>query len=313
MCELRGENENLQFGFNEKLSVNKKLFSENDIIGKQIGLKNSEISDLNGRLNDVSKLLTKSHADKQGLQNMIQSLNGIKSDQNNQIINLIDDNKKLTHTCQEQDQAIKCGDHEKMQLLRSFDENSYNITNLNEKVRLHENDINNLQSQLNNSNNLTSKLQNIISDYEKEFDLSRTENSNLKNQLLQEKNARADLCKKNNQLINILNDRERELNQLNCDLNNMQVMVRNSTNDQNNYKIENDKLKNHVFALTEQNQKLIDEIDRVIAEDSKVKQLIDRKQRIGALLENNKITINNSLNSLDDSLNRCGCNVPVCE
>ena len=313
MCELRCENENLQLGFNEKLSLNKKLYSENDIIGKQLGLKNNEISDLNVRLNDVSKLLTKSHEDRQGLENMIQNLNGVKSDQNNQIINLIDDNKKLTQICQEQDQALKCGDCEKIQLMRNLDENSYNVSNLNEKVRLCENDINNLQNQLNNCDNLNSKLQNIINDYEKEFDLRRNENSNLKNQLLEEKNTRADLCKKNNQLINVLNDRERELNQLNCDKNSMNMLIRNSSNDQNNYKIENDKLKNYAYALTEQNQKLVDEIDRILAEDSKIKQLINRKQRVNSLLENNKNTINNSLNALDNSLNRSEFKVPVKE
>ena len=313
MCDLRGENENLQLGLNEKLSVNKKLYSENDIIGKQIGLKNSEISDLNVRLNDVSRLLNRSHEDRQGLQNMIQNLNGVKLEQNNQIVNLIDDNKKLTQICQQQDQSIKCGDCEKMKLLRSLDENNFNIKNLNERAKIYENDINNVQNQLKNCNNLNNKLQNIINDYEKELDLCKNENCNLKNQLLNEKNTRADLCKKNNQLINILNDRERELNQLNCDFNNMQTIVRNSTNDQNSFKNENDKLKNHVFALTEQNQKLIDEMDRVIIEDSKVKKLMDRKQRIGNILQNNKTKINNSLNSLDASLSRVGCNIPECE
>jgi hypothetical protein len=39
ICDLRGENENLQLGFNEKIAVNKKLFAENDTLTKQIDLK----------------------------------------------------------------------------------------------------------------------------------------------------------------------------------------------------------------------------------------------------------------------------------
>ena len=64
ICDLRGENENLQLGFNEKIAVNKKLFAENDTLTKQIDLKNREIADLNARLNDLLCQLDKSQEDK---------------------------------------------------------------------------------------------------------------------------------------------------------------------------------------------------------------------------------------------------------
>ena len=50
ICDLRGENENLQLGFNEKISVGKKLLSDNDVLGKQLDMKNSEICDLNNKI-----------------------------------------------------------------------------------------------------------------------------------------------------------------------------------------------------------------------------------------------------------------------
>ena len=46
LCQLQGENENLQLSFNEKLSSNKEIFSENNCLGKEIELKDAEICQL---------------------------------------------------------------------------------------------------------------------------------------------------------------------------------------------------------------------------------------------------------------------------
>ena len=54
ICDLRGENENLQLGFNEKISVGKKLLSDNDVLGKQLDMKNAEICDLTNKINDLT-------------------------------------------------------------------------------------------------------------------------------------------------------------------------------------------------------------------------------------------------------------------
>ena len=57
ICDLRGENENLQLGFNEKISVGKKLLSDNDVLGKQLDMKNSEICDLTNKINELTEKL----------------------------------------------------------------------------------------------------------------------------------------------------------------------------------------------------------------------------------------------------------------
>ena len=79
ICDLRNENENLQLSYNEKISVNKKLFAENDSLAKQIEMKNDEIRDMSDRINELMAQLDKCTEDKSGLERVIQGLTDIKS------------------------------------------------------------------------------------------------------------------------------------------------------------------------------------------------------------------------------------------
>ena len=103
ICDLRGENENLQLGFNEKISVGKKLLSDNDVLGKQLDMKNAEICDLNNKINDLSAQLNLGLNDKSCLEQKIQQLTEEKNNQKIEIDQLFEDNKKLSQIRQEQE------------------------------------------------------------------------------------------------------------------------------------------------------------------------------------------------------------------
>jgi len=309
ICDLRGENENLQLGFNEKISVNKKLFAENDTLTKQIDLKNREIADLNSRLNDLLCQLDKSQEDKNGLEKVVQGLNDIKSSQKVEISKLVDDNKKLSKICQEQDRNLKLGEQERQNLAQKVDETNYDLRNLNGKLQSKEENLNFLQGQLDENKNLNLKLQGTLKDYERQFDNMKCENDNLKNNLNKERCLREEEEKRNDQINNLLSERERELNRLSNDIENAKIMNQRLNEDKNNIQMENDKLRNHIMTLTNQNQKLICEIENVIDQDEKMKEQLGRKDRIISLLRNNKSTLEQSLKNLDDFLNRSGNNV----
>ena len=69
IANLRGENENLQLNYNEKLSLNKKLFTENDELEKEIEARDAEINDLKNKLRDLNNQLVQSLEDKGDLEN----------------------------------------------------------------------------------------------------------------------------------------------------------------------------------------------------------------------------------------------------
>ena len=123
ICSLQGENENLQLNFNEKLSSNKNIFSENNVLGKQIELKDAEICELNIKINDLTNQLKRNDEDRNNLQKIIQGLNDVKSSQNVKISQLLEDNKTLTDICREQDCCLKGSDQDRALLGKEYEQN----------------------------------------------------------------------------------------------------------------------------------------------------------------------------------------------
>ena len=304
LSELQSDNENLQIGFNDKLSNNKNLFSQNNILGKQIELKDSEICDLTAKLNDLENQLNRNEDDRNNLQKIITGINDINKSQSFKITQLLEDNKTLNQICQDQEQNLKIGEQERDNLAGNIDNGIKNIQDMNSQIRAKVTNINDLQNQLNKLNSVNMQYQNNIKDCERQLDCLKNENDNLKNNIMKENSIRSDENQKNNQLSSILNDREHEINRLNKEIENINIMQQNATNTNNILQDENAKLRMHIMNLTQQNQNLINEIHNVIEDDEKMQAILNRKDRITSLLMSNRSTIDQSLNNLDEFINR---------
>ena len=314
LCELQGENENLQLSFNEKLSSNKNIFSENNALGKEIELKDAEICELKLKLNDLNIQLQKNNEDRSNLQKLSDGLTSVKTSQSVKISQLLEDNKTLKDICNEQDCCLKRSSTDRTLLGKEVEDKNRDIQNLNCQIRKHICDQNDLQNQLNKCNGMNLQFQNNIKDYEAQSDVLKCENENLKNGLVKEKSVRITANQKNNQLSNILNDREKKIEMLNHDNNTIKIMQQNASNKNCVLQDENAKLRKHIMVLTDLNQNLINEIDNVICEDAKMKSILDRKERINSVLVSNRCTIDQSLNNLDAYINKGKCIncVPPC-
>ena len=313
LCELEGENSNLQLGFNEKLTSNKTIFSENNCLGKEIELKDAEICQLKLKLNDLSIQLKKNGEDRNSLQSLSQSLTDINSNQSIKLSQLCEDNKTLKDICNEQDCCLKGNALDRANLGKEFEAKNMDIKNLNASIVKHINDQNNLQCELNKFNGLNLQFQNNIKEYEAQHDVLKCENENLKNNLVKEKSCRINEDQKNNQLNNILADRDKKVEMLTHDINTITILQQKASNRNCVLQDENAKLRNHILVLTDLNQKLMNEIDNVIEEDAKMKSILDRKERISSVLMSNRCTIDQSLNNLDAYINNrkcCDCPTP---
>ena len=305
ICDLRGENENLQLGFNEKISVGKKLLSDNDVLGKQLDMKNAEICDLNNKINDLSGQLNLGLNDKNCLEQKIQQLTDEKNNQKIEIDQLFEDNKKLSQIRQEQERNLKLGEQDRINLASKINENNCEINNLNDKLRNHVCNIEQLQNKLDNCTALNCNLQNTIKDFERQINNFKNENDNLKNNLIKEKSIRIDEEKRNEELNQMINDRDRKITLLNQEYEQGKKIHQQISCDNDGFQIENDKLKSHIQVLTCQNQKLISELENVLAQDEKMNGPLSRRDKIAALLRNNKMTLDQSANSLNEFIN-CG-------
>ena len=104
---LRNQNENLQLSYNEKLALNKKLFTENDALEKEIEERDNELNELRNKLKDMNNQLGQSLVDKGDLENQVQKLKTIKLSQLNDINKLTKENKNLSEIITDQDKRLQ--------------------------------------------------------------------------------------------------------------------------------------------------------------------------------------------------------------
>ena len=149
---LRNDNENLQLSYNEKMALNKKLFTENDELEKEIEARDNEINDLKNKLNDMNNQLGQSLVDKGDLENQVQKLKAIKNSQINDINKLTKENKNLSEIITDQDKKLQRAQEEIAMMNNKSNENDADIQNLNIKLRGLMDDISTTQNGLNKNN-----------------------------------------------------------------------------------------------------------------------------------------------------------------
>ena len=287
ICDLKNDKENLQNGLNDKMCVNKKLFEEKQCLENNLKSINDEIDDVNDKINNLNDKLNLTQNNKDDLENALRGLNDIKAKQRDKIADLVNDNKRLAKISQEQDHSLYLADQEKQKLSKKLRDDNANINNLNSKIKAHANNLDNLQNQLDNSNEINLKLQKNVEDLDNDLTNYKIDNENLNNELFREKTARNDEDKKNEHLKCILCDRENKLKCLNHDYESLKIFHQKITEERGIYQNENDKLKEHIMILTRQNQDLTTEIDNVIRDDEHMKDVLNRTERMSYSLKEN--------------------------
>jgi chromosome segregation ATPase len=281
---LRSDNENLQLSYNEKLALNKKLFTENDALEKEIEQRDNELNDLRNKLKDMNNQLGQSLVDKGDLENQVQKLKAIKNSQLNDINKLTKENKNLSEIITDQDKKLQRAQDEIALMNNKSNENDADIQNLNIKLRGLMDDISNTQNVLNRNNGENRDLDEKLCELNNQCENLKCENANLNSNIIKEKALRADKEKQNQNLNNIINEHENQINDLNNKYNSLNAMYSMTTNDNKNSQIQNNKLKEHIMILTQQNQKLLDELDCVKDQDLKMKNLLSRKDQSSMIL-----------------------------
>ena len=287
ISDLKGENENLQSALNDKLCVNKKLFEEKQCLENQLKMKNNEITDLTNKINNLNNRFNSNENIKDELQNNLRELNAIKANQRDKISELVDDNKKLANLCQEQDHSLYLANQEKAKLAKKLNDDNANLGNLNSKLRVHSNNLNNLQNQLDRSNELNLKLKKDLQDLEDAFQKFNIDNQTMNDELLKQKDLREGEDKNNSQLRIVLNDRKNKLRALNDDYMYMKNLHEKRCEERNMFQMETDKLKEHIMSLTKQNEELSDEVEGIIKGDNQMRDILNRSKRMSTMLQTN--------------------------
>jgi chromosome segregation ATPase len=284
IANLRGENENLQLSYNEKLALNKKLFTENDELEKEIEARDAEIEDLKNKLRNMNNHLNQSLGDKGDLENQVQKLKNIKNSQLNEINKLTNENKNLNNIVEDQNKRLQQAQEDIDMLNNKSNQNEMDIQNLDGKLRNLIDDINNTQNALNKNNLENRDLDDRIRNLECQCNNLKCENNNLNNNILKEKALRGERERQNQQLNDAINDHDNQICDLENKYNTITSLYEQVTADSKMFQKNNENLKQHIMLLTQQNQKLLGELEKVKDQDMRIKTLLSRKEQSCMLL-----------------------------
>ena len=285
--DLKSDNENLQNALNDKNCVNKKLSEEKNCLENQLKNKNDEIDDLNNKINDINTKLGSTEDNKDGLQNVLQGLNTDKANQKYQIEELVNDNKKLAQICKEQDHKLYLARQEKAHLGKKLGDDKAMMKNLESKLRIHETNLNNLQKQMDKSNELNLKYQNDLQNLENSIAEEKLNNDNLRAALIQENEYYDCEEQKFSELSCISCNLEKKIKCLNSDYERLKLSHQKITELNGIYNNERNKLEEHIIMLNNQNQNLSTEIENVIKDDEHIKNVLGRNERMSFTLSEN--------------------------
>ena len=284
IANLRSENENLQLSYNEKLALNKKLFTENDELEKEIEARDAEIEDLKNKLRNLNNQLNQSLGDKGDLENQVQKLKNIKNSQLNEINKLTNENKNLNNIVNDQNKRLQQAQEDIDMLNNKSNQNQMDIQNLDGKLRNLIDDINNTQNALNKNNLENRDLDDRIRNLECQCNNLKCENNNLNNNIIKEKALRGEKERQNQQLTDAINDHDNQIGDLENKYNTITSLYEQVSTDSKMFQNNNDKLKQHIMLLTQQNQKLLGELEKVKDQDMRIKTLLSRKDQSCMLL-----------------------------
>ena len=300
---LIGENETLQMKYNEKLSCNKNLYSENNCLGKEIEMKEAQICDMKMKLNNLANSINVNDGERNNLQRLLNGLNEIKCANKVKIMQLREDNETLKSIVQEQEANLGLGEKHKISLCNDLDVKNCQIQNLNNEIQKKISEENKLQNDLGRITCANLEFKEDVKNCEIQLNSLKCENNNLKNNLCKESAIADATHQKNLQLNSIFNDREQKVTMLTHDLEAIKILQGQAGDKNCALKDENAKLRKHILVLSDLNQNLINEIENVICEDQKMKNVLNRKDRISSVLTSNRCRIDKSLNCLDDYIN----------
>ena len=261
--------------------------------------KTDEVASLREALAERDALLDKLNQEKRNLERSL-SLMGeakAKSEASNQ--RLDNDLTSLRKVCDTQERNIEIFKSEKKNLLDKLDQANYDIDTLKAKVRSVTETSNNNGKMLDEANKTIMKLDSDLTETEQNLNRAKNEINSLNSALMKEKRMHEEFEQKSERLEGTVKERLNDIKRLNNDNEELHNLIDKLTIEKNICLSDIDKYKAHIMFLTESNQKLTNELEGVVDRDEKIRAQLQRGERIGSLLAQNRNDIENLLQAID--------------
>ena len=298
--DLKAQNMDLTNELNEKENIYKKLYADNTNLFRNLEERKKENENFCKVVEENENMINHITQDKTQCEHDAMVLNETSKKNENDIQNLCNqlDSLKLKNRSQNDELTKKNLEMNNNQ--KCLNEVKNENANLNNQINLKISSLDTIQKQLSIANQSIIDMQNELNNLEKSHSLGLNQLENIKINFKNEHEKRIQAENDNVRLEGILKDREDSMNKLSS-LNGQLKADRDQLLMTKNKLISDlDKYKNHIMILTEQTEKLTDELQRIIDEDSELYNLNNSQiQRIQKVIYENKKLLSDEIAALN--------------
>ena len=298
--DLKAQNMDLTNELTEKENIYKKLYADNTNLFRNLEERKKENENFCKVVEENENMINHITQDKTQCEHDATLLNETSKKNESDIQTLCNQLENLKLKSRNQNDELTKKNLEMNNNQKCLNEVKNDNANLNNQINLKISSLDTIQKQLTIANQSIVDMQNELNNLEKSHSLGLNQLENIKINFKNEHEKRVQAENDNVRLEGILKDKEDNMNklssingQLKADRDKL-VVTKNKLLD------DLDKYKNHIMILTEQTEKLTDELQRIIDEDSELYNLNNAQiQRLQKVIYENKKMLSDEIAALN--------------
>ena len=306
--DLKSQNIDLTDELNEKNSIYEKLFADNTNLLHNLDERNKENEDFCKTAMDNNKLIELLNQEKNQCEKDAYDLDTTAKKNEKEINNLCNELDSLKLKNQSQDDELTRKNIELNNNTKTLNDLKETNDNLNNQLKLKNASLDTIQNQLNLANKSILELQKELNNLEQSHNINSDQLQKMKIDFQNEHNKRLQAEDDNVKLESILKDRDDTLKKLTYVNDALKSDREKLINGKNKLMADVEIYKNHIMVLTDQTNKLMNELERIIAEDNEIYNLnINQIQRLQKVIYENKKLLQDEIDALNALENYVKC------
>ena len=302
--DLKCQNIDLSNELNEKNTIYKKLYADNTNLFRNLEDRKKENENFCRTVADNENMINHISQDKAQCEHDVMILNDTSKKNENDIQALCNQLDSLKLRSKNQNDELTAKNIEMNNNQKCLSEVKSDNANLNNQINLKSSSLDTIQKQLTIANKSIVDLQNELSNLEKDHLRGKDKLENLKINFQNEHGKRIQAENDNVRLEGILKDRDDTLNKLSFTKEALKSDRDKLFGAKNKLMSDVDRYKNHIMILTQQTEKLTNELQRIIDEDAGLYNLNNEQiQRLQKIIYDNKKLLSDefaALNALEN-------------
>ena len=298
--DLKSQNVDLTNELAEKNSIYEKLFADKTNLLSNLDERNKEHDSFAQTAMNNDRIINELNQAKNKCENDALILDNTTKKNADDINNLCNRLNSLKIKNGSQKDELNRQNIEINNNTKSLNDVKSTNVNLNNQINVKHSNLDSLQAQLNLANKSIVDLQNDIQNLDQTLNIGKDQLNKLQFDLQNQHIKRMQVEDENNKLEAVLKDRDDTIKRLTCLQESLKSDNDKLINGKNKLLLDIDMYKNHIMVLTEQTEKLNNELEKIINEDKDIYNLnLAQIQRLQKIIFDNKKLLQQEIEALN--------------